>query len=85
MPAITIDVPPDDLAALKQSPEQFAVELRLAAALHWWSQGRLSLGRAARIAGVSHRKFMDEIAARKVIWPYDEQDLAQDLKTLSGE
>ena len=82
MATITIDVPPDDLKALEASPEDFARELVLAAALHWWSQGRLSLGRAAKLAGVPYRQFFDEIAARKIVWPYDEQDLEQDLKAL---
>jgi hypothetical protein len=50
---IAIEVAEELLADHWSSGEAFVRELRLAAAAHWLSQGRLGLGAAARIAGVS--------------------------------
>jgi len=82
---VTIELSPEDLRDFMHTPDQLAREVRLAAALHWWSQGKLSLTKAARVAGISYREFLDEVATRKVVWPYDQVDLDNDLKTLAGE
>jgi predicted HTH domain antitoxin len=82
---VTIELSPEDLRDVMHTPDQLAREVRLAAALHWWSQGKLSLTKAARVAGISYREFLDEVATRKVVWPYDQVDLDNDLKTLAGE
>jgi len=38
--------------------------------------GRLTLGRAAALAGVSKSAFIDELGRRRIPMPYDEKDLA---------
>ena len=40
------------------SPEEFARELRLAAAIHWYSRGQISQGKGAQIAGMDRRSFI---------------------------
>jgi len=37
--------------------------MRLAAAIVWYSQGRISQSRAAEIAGVSRAEFLDALSA----------------------
>lgn len=44
--------------------------------------GRLTLGRAAGLAGLAKPAFLDELGRRRIPMPYDEEDLAADLQTL---
>ncbi|HXH10273.1 MAG TPA: UPF0175 family protein [Alphaproteobacteria bacterium] len=53
MVQMTIDMPEGVLAALREDPATFVRELRLAVAVKWYEMGRISLGRAAGIAGAS--------------------------------
>jgi predicted HTH domain antitoxin len=57
MSTITIELP-DDVIASATTPEEFARELRLAAAIHWYSRGLISQGRGAQIAGMDRRSFI---------------------------
>lgn len=66
MTTITVDVPESALAALRRSPEEFTRELRLAASIHWYSQGMLAQSKAAELAGVSRAEFIDELFRRRV-------------------
>jgi predicted HTH domain antitoxin len=54
---LTIELPEDVLASLRESPDGFLREMRLAAAVKWYELGRVSQGRAAEIAGVSRAEF----------------------------
>lgn len=40
--------------------------MRLAAAIHWYSQGLISQDKAAEIAGVSRAEFLEELFKRKI-------------------
>jgi predicted HTH domain antitoxin len=66
MARVVFDFPPDVFSALRKSPEEFADEMRLAAAIHWYSQGLISQGKAAEIAGLDRARFLDELFHRKV-------------------
>jgi len=45
MPVITIQVPDETLAALRKDPEEFAREMRIAAAVEWYAEGVFGLSR----------------------------------------
>jgi predicted HTH domain antitoxin len=66
MPQVSFDFSPTVFSALRKAPDEFAAEMRLAAAIHWYSQGMLSQGKAAEIAGLSRAGFLDELFRRKV-------------------
>lgn len=53
-------------AALRRSPEAFAAEMRLAAAIHWYQQGMVSQERAAMLAGLPRMQFLAQLAGRGV-------------------
>lgn len=53
-----IEMPEGPLATLRQDPNGFIKELRLAAAVKWYEMQLLSQGRAAEVAGVSRAEFM---------------------------
>jgi predicted HTH domain antitoxin len=66
MAQMMIDIPEGALAALRQDPEHFVQELRLAAAVKWYELHLVSQGRAAEIAGISRREFIDALARFRV-------------------
>ena len=45
MPTVTFDVPEGALSALRLSPIEFVKEMRVAAALLWYSKGEIKLAR----------------------------------------
>ncbi len=55
---MTLDMPEEALGALRTDPENFARELRLAAAVKWYELRRVSQERAAKIAGLSRAEFL---------------------------
>jgi hypothetical protein len=44
MVTVEVQLPDEILAALRRSPDEMAGELRLAAAVHWYSRGLISPG-----------------------------------------
>ncbi len=57
MSMITIELP-EEIVPAATTPEEFARELRLAAAIHWYSRGLISQGKGAQIAGMDRRSFI---------------------------
>lgn len=61
MAQLVLEVPPSAFSALRKSPEEFGREMRLAAAVQWYSQGLLSQGKAAEIADLPRAAFLAEL------------------------
>lgn len=66
MVKLTIEMPEEALSALRESPDRFAAEMRFAAAVQWYHEGRLSGSKAAQVAGMTRLEFLDEMARRKL-------------------
>ena len=66
MARTTFDVPDGALSALRLSPNEFAREMRVAAALLWYSQGEISQSLGAQIANVSRSEFINEFSRRRI-------------------
>ena len=62
MTEITVRLPEDAFAALRRSPEEFAREMRIAAAIHWYERGEISQEKAAEIAGLDRTDFLRTLA-----------------------
>lgn len=58
---LEIEVPESAFSSLRQTPERFASELRLAACIKWYELGRLSQAKAAEIVGLSRAEFIDAL------------------------
>lgn len=70
---------PDDLAVESGcTPRELLFGLAVGLVL----EGRLTLGRAAGLAGLSKIAFLEELGRRRIPMPYDEQDLQADLISL---
>ena len=67
MPAkVTIELPESALSILRTSPEAFAREFRLAAAVKWYELGRISQSKAAELAGLSRQAFLEALGRFEV-------------------
>jgi len=63
---ISVDYDVTAFGALRLSPSEFARELRIAAAVQWYAQGKVSQGKAAELAALTRSEFLDELHRRKV-------------------
>ena len=62
MMEITMKLDQDVLSALRRSPDEFANEMRLAAAIHWYKRGDISQEKAAQVAGLDRTDFLLALA-----------------------
>jgi predicted HTH domain antitoxin len=80
MTRLQIALPDSTFSTLRQAPHELAHEIPLAAAIHWYQQGRISMERAAEVASLSRPEFLAELARRKVdVFVVDIEDLRQEL------
>jgi len=61
-----MDIPSDLLITLREQPAELSHEVRFIAALHYFREKRLSLGQAARFAGINRLDFLAVLASRGV-------------------
>ena len=66
MPNVSLDIPEDLLVTLREQPAELSQEIRLVAAIHYFEEKRLSLGQAARFAGLNRLDFLDALNTRGV-------------------
>ena len=62
MTQLTIELPETVYSALHCSPKELDKEMRLAASVHWYQQGRISQEWAAKIAGMDRTDFLLALA-----------------------
>jgi predicted HTH domain antitoxin len=81
MMEIRLELPEEALAALRRSPEEFAREMRLAAAIHWYERGLISQEKAAEIAGLNRSRFLAALAAEQQdAFVVDMDDLKREIE-----
>lgn len=83
---LTINYPDDLLVALDTTVEQFESEARLALAAKFFEMGRLSSGKAARLAGMERVAFLAHLHRLKVpALDLDEEEMAEEVRYVRGE
>jgi len=81
MTQLIMELPEAVFATLRQSSDEFAREMRVAAAVKWYELGRFSQGRAAEVAGLSRAAFIDALNHYRVSpFQYTAEELAQELR-----
>ncbi|MBC6471675.1 MAG: UPF0175 family protein [Hormoscilla sp. GM102CHS1] len=81
MSKIIIDDIPDDFLRIRgTSPGEFAREMRIAAAMYWYSRVEISQERAAQIAGLNRKEFMKEVAREKIEYDLDFEDIKREVE-----
>lgn len=59
---LTFELPTSLFSALRQEPEVFLREMRLAAAIKWYETQQVSQAKAAEIAGISRAELLTALA-----------------------
>ena len=81
---LTFEVSQDVLASLKVGIRDLFQAMRTLTAITYFQDKKLSLGKAAELAGVNRLAFMDLLAQRGiVVFDYDESVVESELRTLS--
>jgi predicted HTH domain antitoxin len=77
---IQVPVPESLFGSLRRAPHEVVLEILIAAAIHWYQQGDISMERAAEVAGLPRREFLAELARRRIdVFRVDEADLDREL------
>lgn len=81
---VSFEVPQDILASLKVGTAELGRNIRLLAAITFFQDQKLSLGKAAQLAGMNRLAFMDLLAEKGiVIFDYEESMLASELSGIA--
>jgi predicted HTH domain antitoxin len=78
---ISFELPREVFSALRQDPDNFVQEMRLAAAAKWYELGLISQARGAEIAGVSRAEFLTALNRLGVTpFQYHAEEIVKEAK-----
>ncbi len=73
---ISFSIKENILLSIKESKKEFTDEILYLAALYFYRKKRLSLGKAAELAGYSRLEFIEKLQREKEhIFDYDEEEI----------
>ncbi len=82
METIPVELPRDVIHIFKVREKELPKVVRELIAVALYEKGRISLGKAAELAGVSRWEMSDILAAKRIPIQYYPEDLEEDIETL---
>ncbi len=83
MTQIVLEMGPNAMSALRKGPAELAEEIKTAAVVQWYAEGRISQEKGAEILNISRSRFLDELYRRKVpAIQVDIEQLREELECL---
>ena len=80
MKTVTVKVPEESFRILGEEPRRMGRNMRIAAVLQWFQEGRLSQGQAAEMLGMKRGEFFDLLYEHRVSpIQMDIEDLEKDF------
>jgi predicted HTH domain antitoxin len=77
---VSLNFPRSVFSAIRQDPDNFVAEMRLAAAVKWYEMRTLSQAKAAEVAGVSRGEFINALARFGVSpFQYDADEIVAEV------
>jgi predicted HTH domain antitoxin len=80
MGARSLKIPEDVVASRHIPPDELEDVLHKELALALYQRGMLSSGKAAALSGMTTQQFEDLLGKRKIMRPYGEEELEEDLE-----
>ena len=77
--AVTIELPDAEIESLHLTPARALLEL----AVGLYAGGQITMGKAARIAGIPYQAFMQEIGTRGICINYTVEDALHDVEAVN--
>src|SRR4051812_42539479 len=78
---ITVELPARLLAGYPGTHQEFVHDLRLAAAIEWFREGKISQGKAAEIAGISRWQFIVALGHAQVdLFQGTQEELTEEVQ-----
>ena len=62
MTTVKVALPDELFSAVRRSPDEVAMEMRLALAIRWYAQGHISQGAGAELAAMTRSAFMTALS-----------------------
>lgn len=82
---IEFEMPTSILLALNEQKEEFVSEVRLYSALKLFEKHKLSLGKAAEVAGLNKWNFLDKLAENNIsVVDYPVEDLEEEIQRMKS-
>ncbi len=83
---VKLELPEDILRSLNKTPEELTEEIKLMVAMRFFEVGKLSIGEAAKLAGMDKWTFIEELDKHKIsIFNYPPKELERDLEDIGKE
>ncbi len=84
MTKVDFEIPEEILYSLNENISEFILQMRLFTALQLYGDHKLSLGKAAELAGIDNEHFIEELDKHDIpLIDYSPSELKEELEELS--